>query len=787
MQKSTLLLVDDEEPNHHVFQHVMGRHLPDCELRIAWNVAEGLALAEEIHPDCAVLDVFLPDGDGIELCRRLKSNPSTAHFPVLLMSSAEMDAELRVVALEAGADDFLQRPCEQVDLILKVRAMLRIKHAEDELRAVNKRLAELASERSKALHEYDERYRLLFDVCSDAVLAFDIEEDLGAGRFVEVNGVACSKLGYAQEELLQLRLRDLIPPDRITGLQGRVESILKHKQIFFETVLLRRNEQQLPVSMYARVFERGERRTIIAVLREPGTASETTEQERFYRMLAVQTGQMIYDCDLRAGEFRWGGAVTQVTGYTVEEMGAFSWHQLMAAVHPDDQKRVLNILQEAMDAVSTYQVESRIRHRSGEYRHVENIGVVLPDENGRAYRLLGTLKDVTARVRADEDRHRAELEMQHSQRLESLGVLAGGIAHDFNNILAAIIGLTDMALQDLPRSSPTHADLKEALQAAHRAKDLVKQILMFSRQSGEERAPLYVHVIVREALKLLRATTPATIEIIDSVDVHSGAVMANAAQMHQVIMNYCTNAVQAMAGRWGRLEVRLQDTDVDERMAAAHPKLRPGPYVRLSVIDTGHGMEPQVLRRIFDPFFTTKGPGEGTGMGLAVVHGIVTSHAGAIIVESLPGKGSTFHTYLPRVSEVVLPEEAHPESMPGGAERILFVDDEEIVLRFCESMLPRLGYEVTFCSDGDEALSVFEKNPEGFDLVITDQIMPRMSGDVLATHIRALRPNIPILLFTGFSDRLTDRRIRAAGIKDVILKPVLASDLAKRIRQALDT
>ena len=786
MPPSTLLLVDDEEPNHHVFQHVIARHLPDCTLRIAWNVAEGLELAERIHPDCAVLDVFLPDGDGIELCRRLKSNPATAHFPVLLMSSAEMDAELRVVALEAGADDFLQRPCEQVDLILKLRAMLRIKRAEDELRAVNKSLAELASERSKALHEYDERYRMLFDVCSDAVLAFDIEQGQALGRFIEVNEAACRRLGYAEGELLQLRLKDLIPPDRVSGLQGRIESILKHKQIFFETILLRRDETPLPVAMHARVFGRGERHTIMAVLRELSVGGESAEEERFYRMLAVQTGQMIYDCDLQAGDFHWGGAVTQVTGYTPEEMGTFTWHQLMSAVHPDDQKRVLNALREAMDAVSTYQIESRVQHRSGEYRYVENIGIVLPGEDGRAYRLLGTIKDITARVHADEDRHRAELEMQHSQRLESLGVLAGGIAHDFNNILAAIIGLTDMALQDIPKNSPTHADLKESLQAAHRAKDLVKQILMFSRQSGEERAPLYLHIIVREALKLLRATIPATIEIIDSVDVHSGAVMANTAQMHQVIMNYCTNAVQAMAGRWGRLEVRLTDMLVDERLAVAHPKLRPGPYVRLSVIDTGHGMEPQVLRRIFDPFFTTKGPGEGTGMGLAVVHGIVTNHGGIIVVESIPGKGSTFHTYLPRVNDVVLPEESHAESMPRGTERILFADDEEVVMRFCESMLPRLGYEVTFCLDGDEALEVFQKNPTGFDLVITDQLMPRMTGDVLASEIRKIRPEIPILLFTGFSDRLTDQKIRAAGIKDVILKPVIASDLAKRIRQVLD-
>lgn len=784
--KSKLLLIDDDDANHLLYRHMIERRLPECDLYVAGTAEEGMALAREILPDCALLDVLLGDANGIDLCREFKQHEVTAHFPVLLITGMAMNDELRINGMEAGADDFLQRPCEEVDLVMKIRAMLRIKHAEDELRAVNKRLAELAVDRSKALHEYDERYRLLFDACSDAVLVFELKEDIGIARFVEVNESGCRLFGYSREEMFQLRMKDLIPPDRYAGIQGRIESILKHQQAYFETTLLRRNEHPFPVALRAQVFEREEGHAIVTIVRDLSHASVPGEADRDYRVLAAHTGQMIYDCDLRKGDFTWGGAVTQVTGYGMEEMGSFSWYQLINAVHPDDQRKVLRTFRDALDAVSTYQVEFRIRHRSGEYRHVENMGVVLPGEDGRAYRILGTIKDISMRVYAEEERQQLERQMQHSQRMESLGVLAGGIAHDFNNILTAIIGLTDMALQDIPDDSPTHKDIKESLQAAHRAKELVKQILMFSRQSSEERAPLLLHIVVREALKLLRASLPPTIEIIDSVDVNSGAVFANAAQMHQVVMNYCTNAAQAMGNAEGRLEVRLSDIEVDESLAAIHPRLHPGPYVVLRVMDTGHGMEPHVMTRIFDPFFTTKGPGEGTGMGLAVVHGIVTSHGGAIVVNSVPGKGTTFHTYLPRVVGGVMPEEVKTEPLPGGSESILFVDDEEMVLRFGEALLPRLGYHMTFFTNGVDALKAFQKMPAEFDLVITDQMMPKMTGAALAEAIHAIRPEIPVILFTGFSDQYTDAEIRSLGIQDVVLKPVIGADLACTIRSVLD-
>ena len=790
MSRAILLLVDDSETNRAVFRRMVERHMPRCRLVTARDAHEGLILAAKMRPDCAVVDVNMPGMNGIELCRRLKAEEATAHFPILLLTTQDADSALRVTGLEAGADDFLQRHDEDINLVAKMRVMLRIKRAEDQLRSVNKKLAEVAEERSRELHESDERYRLLFTTCSDGVAAFEVRPDMSPGAVIEVNDALCRRLGYTHEELLRLTLLDFFPPNRAGGVLVRIESILKHKQVFFETVLLSRDEHAIPVAIHARFFESVGSGTVVTVIQDLAGPEEGRDQHgespTRYRLLASQTGQMIYDCLVASGRIKWGGAMTQVTGYTPEEITTFSWERWRKWIHRDDRAHVLGVLRQALAAVGKYQLEYRLRHRSGKYRHIEDVGVVLPGEDGKAYRVLGTIKDITARVLAEEERRKLEREMQHSQRLESLGVLAGGIAHDFNNILAAIIGLTDMALQDIPKDSETYGDLREALNAGHRAKELVKQILTFSRQSGEERAPLFLHVVVREALKLVRASLPAMIEIIDNVDVHSGAVLANAAQMHQVIMNYCTNAAQALTDRGGLVEVTVVDVDVREGLARTHPKLRAGPYVRLSVRDTGYGMDTPVLNRIFDPFFTTKGPGEGTGMGLAVVHGIVTAHGGAIIVESKRGQGTSFHTYFPRVPTGMMEEEPEQEPVQGGHERILLVDDEDIVLHFAEISLVRLGYDVVACRNGHEALEAFWKAPDSFDLVVTDQMMPRMTGEELAESVRKLRDDVPIVLFTGFSEPIAKEKARAAGIHEVLLKPVIALDLAKTVRRVLD-
>ncbi|MCX5876170.1 MAG: GAF domain-containing protein [Deltaproteobacteria bacterium] len=386
-----------------------------------------------------------------------------------------------------------------------------------------------------------------------------------------------------------------------------------------------------------------------------------------------------------------------------------------------------------------------------------------------------------------EEKVRLEQQVRQGQKMEAIGTLAGGIAHDFNNILAAILGFTDLAKYKLPEGSDLHHDLDNVIQAGQRAKELVKQILAFSRQAEQERRPLEMYLVLKEALKLLRASIPATIAFQLAIDEKSGAVLADPTKIHQVIMNLCTNAYHAMrANDSGLLGVALRPVEIGE--AEANGVLRPGKYLELAISDTGCGMTPEIMERIFDPYFTTKPQGEGTGLGLAMVHGIVTQYGGEIRAESTLGQGTTFRVYLPQATrEASGIERIVAQQLPGGNERVLVVDDEPTVLAMHTGMLERLGYQVTALPSSQEALAAFSSRPQEFDLILTDMAMPGMPGDVLAHKIRQLRADIPILMCTGFSEKLTPERAAAVGIGKIIMKPLLFRELATCIREFLDS
>ncbi len=386
--------------------------------------------------------------------------------------------------------------------------------------------------------------------------------------------------------------------------------------------------------------------------------------------------------------------------------------------------------------------------------------------------------------------HEVQLERQlcQAQKMEAIATLAGGIAHDFNNILAAVITNTEMALESVPEGTVLREHLEIVLKAGLRAKNLVKQILTISCQGERARQPVRLDGIARECLKLLRASLPTTIEISHHQSAGLGQVLADPTQIHQVIMNLCTNAADAMRKKCGTLKINLSNVELPAD--TGDPDLPEGSYLRLTVADTGHGMDRKTLERIFDPFFSTKGPGRGTGLGLSVVHGIVKNHGGAITVSSEPGKGTVFNVFLPRSRQKDERMEENPAAVPGGKERILFLDDEEALVFANQKMLEGLGYEVVGGTDSLEALEVFKAQPDRFDLIITDQTMPHMTGDKLARAIQRLRPDIPVILCTGFGNpangALTPAAAKAAGIREVVMKPVGRSEMARIIRRVLD-
>jgi signal transduction histidine kinase/CheY-like chemotaxis protein len=380
-----------------------------------------------------------------------------------------------------------------------------------------------------------------------------------------------------------------------------------------------------------------------------------------------------------------------------------------------------------------------------------------------------------------------ENKLEQTQKMETIGGLAGGIAHDFNNILFPIMGHTEMLLEDIPKDNPIQKRLKGIYNASLRAKNLVKQILIFSRQERSEKKQIKMQPIIKEALKLIRSTIPSTIEIKYDIQKDCCSIKADPIHIHQIVMNLATNAYHAMEETGGELIFNLKQIELSEPNLNI-PDLSLGVYACLTILDTGKGIDKEVKQKMFDPFFTTKKPGKGTGMGLSVVYGIVTEMKGAIDVKSKQGKGTKFHVYLPESKETKVKEPTHPIKLelPCGIEHILLVDDEVSIVQMEKNMLERLGYKVTAHSSSIDALETFRKTPGRFDMVITDMAMPKMSGDKLSTEVNKICPGTPVLLCTGFSETMSEEKAATLGINGFLLKPFVMKDLAQKIREILD-
>lgn len=397
-----------------------------------------------------------------------------------------------------------------------------------------------------------------------------------------------------------------------------------------------------------------------------------------------------------------------------------------------------------------------------------------------------TVQDISGQKQMEQERIRLETMLRQAQKMEAISTLAGGIAHDFNNILSPILIQTEMALLDLPPGSPIKNNLDDVLEAGNRARELVKQILTFSRQDKQDRQPILISSIVKESLKLIRATLPVTIAIEQRILAVSDMVLADSSQIHQVLMNLFTNAFQAMKEKGGVLQVDLEHLELDAEASAQVLNLTPGAYVKLTVIDNGIGMDRATMDRIFDPYFTSREKGRGTGMGLAVVHGIVKNYGGAISVKSGPGQGACFEVYLPSLEPEGVEKAGALAALPEGHERVLLVDDEESIVDTMQMMLERLGYQVEAKMSSLEAFETFSAAPHDFDLVISDQTMPGMTGEEFSKKLMALRPDVPIILCTGFSHVIDEEKAKAMGIRKLIMKPVVMREMALTIREILD-
>jgi len=519
--------------------------------------------------------------------------------------------------------------------------------------------------------------------------------------------------------------------------------------------------------------------------REMESARKESEDRLLLALDVSSAG--IWQLDLKAGLFRVDERIYSLLGHS-ESALVDGFKFIRERTSPETWKEIeLKFNRHIAGRAPMFDHEFKLESSRGRWKWFHTKAkVVRYDKDGHPETMVGIIIDTSERKGYEAEREHLELKLQQAQKMEAIGTLAGGIAHDFNNILGAILGysqLTQMQTADNPR---VQGYVGNIFKASERAKSLVEQILTFTRQGKSQKVPCDIAIVLKEVVKLLRASIPSTIEIVQKIPSNLGTVMADQTQIHQVLMNLCTNAAHAMEARGGKLTVTLENCLMDENTAASVDDLSSGRYLQLSVGDTGTGMEKAVVDRIFEPYFTTKSVGEGTGMGLATAHGIVNDHGGRIFVESAPGKGSVFRVLFPVLENPAEVVSSQPAAYPRGTERILFVDDEELLVEVGVEMLKDLGYDAVGTTRASQALEMFKKRPDEFDLVITDMTMPGMTGDQLAAAVLHHRSDIPVIICTGFSKRISSELASSLGIRALLMKPVTVQELSRTIRDVLD-
>ncbi len=759
-QHLRLLLIEDSEIDAAVLELELKRagFRPDVT-RIETEQELRVALRDDTF-DLLVADYNLPSFSGMEALRIV--GESDLDLPFFLISGT-VGEERAVEAMRAGAHDYLLKD----NLTRLGPAVTR------ELRE-----AQLRKERHANLERLVASERRFISIFQNSPVAIMLAT-LADGLVYDVNPAALSLVRCNRTEIVG-RPAELFgawptPSER----QALMAETAHHGQTF-ERELLAKDGDTLTVLASFGVIELDDAARFIVTLKDISDrkrAEETLrESEQRFRMLVENSNDLITEITLDGAILYTSPNHGALTGYEAKDLVG---HNVLEFVHPDDLEEVAAKLSQRK-AASTF----RYRFRDGSFHWFEASGSAF-QLNDQTERGVIVSRDVTERIEAEQARRELEDQLRKAQRIEALGTLAGGIAHDFNNILAAIVAYTEMAGQDADNPVAVREHVAELTDAGKRATDLVKQILAFSRHRKHSREPISLAVVVNDALKLLRSTLPATIEIVAQVEDDNQIVLADPGQIHQVVMNLCTNAAHAVGESPGRISVELgaHEVDVDH----ATQELGVGRYVRLSVTDTGHGMDASVLERIFEPFFTTKAPGEGTGLGLAVVHGIVRDHEGVIRAHSTLGQGSTFDLYFPEHRSPGPQSKATIEGEPRGqGERVLFVDDEPSLCRGVGLMLQRLGYHVTGFTSPEEALRHFEAHGGEVDIVLTDLSMPGMTGIEFSRRLLAQRSSLPILLLSGFSGKWTPERVAEVGLSGVVAKPLSSSALANALRRALD-
>ena len=807
-----VLVVDDNADSVYLLRQLLQGH--GYAVEEAHHGAEALAMARQQPPDIVVSDLLMPEMDGYTLLRQWKTDPALRHLPFVVYTATYIDPGDEQLALEMGADAFLVKPADPDAFVTALQGVLAkaalgelapppvsATYAEATLAPYNAMLVRKLEKRThqldaaavdreralRALNDSEQRFRALLEHSLDMIL-----QTAPGGSVLWANAGALQAFGLNQAQMLKARREDLI--DLSDPRAAAVFSECTAKGwARSEITAIRSDGSRFPVEFSSVLYHDSAGHECCNVTLRDLSAQKSAEvalkRSQAYlaaRQAAMDAHLLLSTTDADGNISFVNDRVCEVSGYARDELIGRSHRLFKSGVHPP---QFYESMWQTLTSGRVWKGEVCNRAKDGSLYWVEATIMPLADVDGGPPQFVSMHTDISERKRAEAQQRILESQLREVQKLQAVGTLAGGIAHDFNNIIAAIIGFAALARDPAAPAAKVRDFLAQIQTAGERARDIVRRILSFSRPQPERLLDLVLQDAVGEALAIVRATLPRGVLLETRLPDEAVHVLADSTQLQQVLLNLYTNAWHAMQGQAGRVETGLDTRRFVLADADRPADLPPGGYAHLWVSDTGCGMDPALRARIFEPFFTTKPMGEGSGLGLSAVHGIIGAHQGAISVDSEPGRGSCFHVYLPRVEPAAAPSPEEPPASLFGQDfeqhHVLYVDDDEPMALLAELMLAHAGYRVTIFDDARLALAAVQRQPMAFDLVVTDFNMPSMSGLELTRGIRGVRADLPVIISSGYIDAALRAGAAELGVKALLNKERSVEDLVRLVRHAL--